>query len=231
MLSTVDFTALIVAIPVLLSALPVTLGLAVGAAILGILAGIALGLLAASPHHFLAAPARVVGVIIRGTPLLVQIYLIYYGLPSIWPAAATSSLLASPTGCAILALGINSAAYTADIVRGSLRSVPPSLIDAARALGLSSPTIHVHIIAPLALRVALPTYGNEIVALLKATALASLIGVVDIAGAARRAATESFTPLEVYVVAAALYLLAAALLDAAVAHLTRRLSCPGHTHH
>jgi len=158
---------------------------------------------------------------LRGTPLLLQIFLIYYGLGQfafvrhglLWP------FLRQPFWCAILALTLNTAAYGSEIIRGGLQSVPPGAIEAARVSGMSGILLYRRIILPLAIRQALPAYGNELVAMVKATSLASIVTLMEISGIAYAIISETYRALEVFICAGALYLLINFLLSRAVAAL------------
>jgi octopine/nopaline transport system permease protein len=158
---------------------------------------------------------------LRGTPLLLQIFLIYYGLGQfafiresvLWP------FLRQPFWCAILALTMNTAAYGSEIIRGGLQSVPPGAIEAARVSGMSGVLLYRRIILPLAIRQALPAYSNELIAMVKATSLASIITLMEISGIAYAIISETYRALEVFICAGALYLLINFLLSRAVAAL------------
>ena len=124
----------------------------------------------------------------RGTPLLVQIFLIYYGLGQFRPTLQSLGLwgfFRAPFWCAILALTLNTAAYGTEIIRGGLQSVPYGQIEAARACGMSRSLAYRRVILPIALRQALPSYGNEIILMIKGTSLTSIITLLDITGIAR----------------------------------------------
>lgn len=158
---------------------------------------------------------------LRGTPLLLQIFLIYYGLGQfafvraglLWP------FLRQPFWCAILALTMNTAAYGSEIIRGGLQSVPSGAIEAARVSGMSGLLLYRRIILPLAIRQALPAYGNELIAMVKATSLASIVTLMEISGIAYAIISETYRALEVFICAGALYLLINFLLSRAVAAL------------
>lgn len=212
-------------LPALLPGALVTLQLLV----LSLLGGGTLALLLAlarlSAMRPLAEAARLYIFLIRATPLLVQIFLIYYGLGQfeavraslLWP------LLREPMGCAVLALALNNAAYSAEILRGGIRSVAAGQIEAARALGMPRLLLFRRIVLAQALRNALPAYGNEVVQMIQATALASTITLVEITGAARAIAARTFQPVEIFVAAGALYLLLTFAASQSVRLLEKRL--------
>lgn len=210
----------------LAGALPLTLELAATAILLGAGFAMALALARLSGIIVLDWFARLYVFLFRGTPLLVQIFLIYYGL-SQFPAVRHSFLwpvLREPYWCAVLALMLNTAAYASEIIRGGLLSVPHGQVEAARACGMPRMMIFRRVTLPLAIRQALPGYGNEIIAMVKATSLASIITLMEITGVAAKIISESYRVIEVFVVAGALYLAINFVLTRLVAMLERRLN-------
>lgn len=164
--------------------------------------------------------------VFRGTPLLVQMFLIYYGL-SQFPEIRQSFLwvfLREPYWCAILAFILNTAAYGSEIVRGGLLAVPFGEVEAARAFGMSGLLLFRRVVFPIALRQALPAYGNEIILMIKATSLASIITLMEVTGIAQRLISETFRAVEVFVCAGAIYLVINFIISRAVAALEHRLS-------
>lgn len=179
---------------------------------LSLLFGTALGmggaLMRISGSQWLAWPAFVYSYVFRGTPMLVQLFLIYYGLSQfeevrnsvLWP------ILREPFWCAVIALSLNEGAYAAEIFRAGIRGVDQGLHEAGRSLGLSPRQRFIHITAPIAIRLSLPAYGNEIIGLLKGTALVSMIAMSDITGVARTIVAKTFAPYEIFISAAIVYL-------------------------
>jgi octopine/nopaline transport system permease protein len=160
----------------------------------------------------IAWASRVMGIYvfaIRGTPLLVQIFLIYYGLGQfewiresfLWP------VLRNPFWCAIIALSINTTAYGSEIIRGGLESVPWGEVEAGRSIGMSGVLLFRRIIFPVAIRQALPAYGNEVILMVKATSLASTITIMEMTGVANVIMAENYRPLEAFIIAGSVYLL------------------------
>ncbi|MGK9339796.1 ABC transporter permease [Sinorhizobium meliloti] len=210
----------------LLSALPLTLELAVTAIALGSVLALALALARLSGILVLDWFARAYVFVFRGTPLLVQIFLIYYGL-SQFPAVRHSifwPVLREPYWCAVLALMLNTAAYASEIIRGGLLSVPHGQVEAARACGMPPFMIFRRIVMPLATRQALPGYGNEMISMVKATSLASIITLMEITGVAARIISETYRVIEVFVVAGAIYLAINFFLTRLIAFVEHRLS-------
>lgn len=145
----------------------------------------------------------------RGTPLLVQLFLIYYGSGQLREPLEAVGLWAwfrEAWFCAVLTLTLNTAAYTAEILRGAIQGVPRGEIEAGRAVGMSGVLLFRRIIMPKAFRIALPAYGNEVVFLLQATSLVSTITLLDLTGVARRVIAQTFAVYEVFIAAALMYL-------------------------
>ena len=211
----------------LLPGLPLTLLLAALSVAVGAVLALLLALLRASSR----IGAAVVGAyvfVLRGSPLLVQLFLVYYGL-SQFPALRSSILwpfLRQPFWCAVLTLSLNTAAYGSEVIRGGLRAVPPGPVEAARALGLSGVRLYRLVVLPLALRQALPAYGNEVIIMVKSTALASVVTLMELTGIAHNIIGETFRAFEVFLCAGAIYLALNSLIARGVTLLERRLS-PG----
>ena len=148
------------------------------------------------------------GYFFRGTPLLVQIYLIYFGTGQfegirdsvLWP------VLSQAYWCALIAFALNTGAYTTEILRGAIKATPRGEIEAARSVGMSTAMMYRRIILPSAFRRALPAYGNEMIFMLQGTSLASVITLVDITGAARIVNSRYYSPYEAFITAGLLYI-------------------------
>ena len=163
--------------------------------------------------------------VFRGSPLLVQIYLIYYG-PGQFEAVRRSiawDVLRQPYWCALISLTLVTAAYGSEIIRGGLDSVPRGLAEAGLAFGLSRLLILRLIVLPLALRNALPAYANEAVVMVKATSLASVITLMDITGIAYRLIAETYQVTTIFVIAGSLYLAINAVVIGGFDLVERRL--------
>jgi octopine/nopaline transport system permease protein len=194
----------------LLGGIPLTLQLAFSSIALGLILAIALALMMRTAFPPLGWLSDSFVFVFRGTPLLVQVFLIYYGLGQFRPELQDLNLwwfFRSPYYCALFALTLNTAAYGAEIVRGGLQSVPAGQIEAARAFGMSGVTLYRRIVAPIALRQALPAYGNEVILMVKATSLASTITLMEVTGLAHKLISETFRSFEVFFVAGAIYLI------------------------
>nr|WP_295829082.1 ABC transporter permease [uncultured Azospirillum sp.] len=196
-------------LPRLLAALPLTLELVALALAFGAVLAFATALLRLSGNRVAVALTSAYTFVFRGTPLLVQIFLIYYGLSQIdfihdsvlWP------ILSQPMWCAILALALNTGAYTSEILRGAIETVPQGQVEAARACGMSRLRVFRRIVLPVAIRQMLPAYGNEVILMVKASSLASTITMMEITGVARRMIAQTFAVFEIFIVAGILYLL------------------------
>jgi octopine/nopaline transport system permease protein len=209
----------------LIVGVPLTLQLAFLSVLYGLVAALALAFAMRSGVALLRWPAQAYVFVFRGTPLLVQVFLIYYGLGQFRPFLQELDLwwfFRSPWYCVLLALSMNTAAYGAEIIRGGLQSVPAQQVEAARAFGMSGWTLYRRVIGPLALRQALPSYGNELVLMVKATALGSTVTLMELTGLAHKLNSETFRAFEIFFVAGAIYLAINLTLTRIVAWLERR---------
>jgi octopine/nopaline transport system permease protein len=196
------------AVPRMLAGIGLTFQLLLLSAAIGLALAVGLLLMRISGWWWLSWPAQVYVYVFRGTPILVQIFIIYYGLPQfewirgsiLWP------VLREPFGCAVLALSLNTGAYVSEILRGGVLGVSRGLLEAGAALGLSKPQRFIYITTPIAVRLALPAYGNDVISLMKATALASTITLADMTGIARTIVAETFAPYEIFISLAIVYM-------------------------
>lgn len=161
----------------------------------------------------------------RGTPLLVQIFLVYYGLSQFefirdgfaWP------ILREAYWCAIIAFTLNTAAYTAEILRGAIQAVPVGEVEAAKAIGMGRWMRLRRVILPRAFRIALPAYSNEVILMLKGSALASTITLLDLTGVARTIIARTYMPIEIFIAAGVFYLIIAAVILQGFRFVEKRL--------
>ncbi|AAK64916.1 ABC transporter permease [Sinorhizobium meliloti] len=195
------------AIPRMLGGIVMTFQLLLLSLAIGTMIAVLLLLMRISGRWWLSWPAQFYTYVFRGTPILVQIFIVYYGLPQFewiresifWP------ILRDPFGCAILALSLNTGAYLSEIFRGGVLAVERGLLEAGAALGMSATHRFIYITTPLAIRIALPAYGNEVISLMKSTALASTITLVDMTGIGRTIVAETFAPYQVFLSLAIVY--------------------------
>jgi arginine/ornithine transport system permease protein len=203
-----DYNVVLDSLPLYFGGVLVTLKLLLVALAVGLLLAVPLAIMRVSRQKLINFPAWLYTYVIRGTPMLVQLYLLYYGLAQfesvresfMWP------YLSSATFCACLAFAINTSAYTAEILAGSLKATPPGEIEAAKAMGMSRGKLYRRILLPSALRRALPQYSNEVIMMLHTTSLASVVTLIDITGAAKTVSSQYYLPFEAYVTAGLFYL-------------------------
>jgi polar amino acid transport system permease protein len=213
-------------IPKLLEGAVLTLELVALALVVGMVFALPTALMRVSANWLLRGPAYAYIFFFRGTPLLVQIFLIYYGLgqfdavreSALWP------IVREPFWCAIIAFALNTGAYTAEIFRGGIQAVPRGQIEAARAVGMSRSVCYRRIILPQAWRIAMPAYGNEVILMLKGSALASTITLLDLTGMARTIIARTYMPVEIFLAAGVIYLALTFLFTNAFRLLERRLN-------
>ncbi|MBI3507992.1 MAG: ABC transporter permease [Proteobacteria bacterium] len=221
-----DFAFLYEMLLTILPGVPLTLKLAASSVALGAFLALPLALMRLSKIGVLDWFAKIYVFVFRSTPLLLQIFVIYYGLGQ-FPEIRRSFLwpfLRDPYWCAILALTLNTAAYASEIIRGGLTSVPLGQIEAASAVGMSRFTTFRRIVLPQAIRQALPGYGNELILMVKATSLASIITMMEITGIAAKMISETYRAIEIFVVAGAIYLCLNFVLTRLVMLLEARLN-------
>ncbi|MET0748504.1 MAG: ABC transporter permease subunit [Rhizobium sp.] len=203
-----DFPFLSSTMVTLLAALPMTLALFICSITLGGFLALLLVWMRTGGNPFLVGFAKAYIFVFRGSPLLIQMFLVFYGLGQfgiirysfLWP------LLREPFVCAVLSLALCTAGYTAEIFRGGIRAVSPKEIEAARSIGMSGFMLVRRILAPIAFRHALPAYSTEIVLMMKSTALASLVTVWEVTGVAQRLISHTYRTMEVFLCAAIIYL-------------------------
>ena len=203
-----DFSIIIDNLPLLFKGLGLTLQLLVISLVIGFALAIPLAIMAASKSTRLRLPAKTFIYIFRGTPLLIQIFIIYYGLAQFdWLRESILwVVLKSAYWCAIIAFSLNTAAYTAEIFRGAILQTPKGEIEAAIASGMNRWDQYQHIILPSALRRSIPMYGNEVIFMLHATVLAGVITLVDLFGAAKIINSRHYAPFESFISAGLFYL-------------------------
>jgi octopine/nopaline transport system permease protein len=204
-----DFDLILQSLPKMLAGIGITFQLLVISGILGLVLAIILLLMRISGKNYLNWPAQIYIYIFRGTPILVQIFIIYYGLPQ-FDAIRDSvlwSILREPTGCAILALTLNTGAYVSEILRGGVLGVDRGLLEAGTALGMSARQKFIYITTPIATRLSLPAYSNDVISLLKSTALASTITIADMTGIARTIVADTYAPYEIFISLAIIYMI------------------------
>ena len=203
-----DFELMISSFPKLLGATLVTLKLLSVSLIVGLFIGLLFAILRMNQNFVINRFAYGYSYVFRGTPLLVQIFIIYFGLGQIEYLRTTFlwAILKEPYWCAIIAFALNTGAYTSEILRSAFQTIKPGLIEAGKSLGISKNIIFYKIQIPIAIKQSLPAYGNEIILMLKGTSLASTVTLMDLTGVAKYIISTTFKPIEVFVVAGGIYL-------------------------
>ena len=203
-----DFDLMFTSFPKLLSATLITLKLLSVSLIIGMFLGLFFAILRLNKNKIVNKFAYGYSYVFRGTPLLVQIFIIYFGLGQIEYLRTTFlwEILKEPYWCAIIAFALNTGAYTSEILRSAFQTIKPGIIEAGKSLGISNKIIFYKIQIPIAIRQSLPAYGNEIILMMKGTSLASTVTLMDLTGVAKYIISTTFKPIEVFIVAGGIYL-------------------------
>ena len=221
-----DLNLMIVSFPKLLSATAITLKLLFLSLFIGLFIGLLFAILRLNKNQFVNKFAYGYSYIFRGTPLLVQIFIIYFGLGQIEYLRTTFlwTILKEPYWCAIIAFALNTGAYTSEILRSAFQTIKPGIIEAGQSLGISTRIIFYKIQIPIAIRQSLPAYGNEIILMLKGTSLASTVTLMDLTGVAKYIISTTFKPIEVFIVAGGIYLFMTFIIHNVIKFLEKKYS-------
>jgi len=220
----IDWQVVVGSLPEFARGLRVCLLLLVISVATGFVLSVPLAVARVSRRRWLAWPVWGFTYVIRGTPLLVQLFIVYYGLAQ-FPALRESflwPLLREAWFCAWLVFSLNTTAYTTEIFAGALRATPSGEMDAARAYGLAGHRLYTRILLPGALRRALPQYSNEVVGMMHATAIASTVTLVDVTRVARDVYANHLLPAEAFGTAAVIYAVLTAVMVGGFKLLERR---------
>ena len=211
-------------LPKLLSAAVVTLKLLSLSLFFGIFIGLLFAILRLNKNPLINKFAYGYSYIFRGTPLLVQIFIIYYGLGQIEYFRSTFLwvIFKEPYWCAIIAFALNTGAYTSEILRSAFQTIEPGIIEAGKSLGISNKIIFYKIQIPVAIRQSLPAYGNEIILMMKGTSLASTVTLMDITGVAKHIVSTTYKPLEIFILAGFIYLFMTFLIHNLIKFLEKK---------
>lgn len=223
-----DFNLMLESLPKLLKATELTLLLVGMTIVLGLALSFVVALLRVSPRKYFRWPATGYIFFFRGSPLLVQLFLIYYGLSQfesvrdsfLWP------VFRQPLWCALLAFCLNTAAYTGELLRGAIEAVPAGQVEAGWAMGMNRWNLYKRIILPQAIRIALPAYSNEVIYTIKDSSLASVVTLLELTGMARNIIAKTYKPLEIFLLAGGIYLLLVFVATRAFKWLEKRLTAP-----
>lgn len=195
-------------LPKLLNGAQLTVQLVVFSGMLGLVLAIPLGIARSSERLWVKGLPWAYIFFFRGTPLMVQLFLVYYGL-SQFPTVRHSALwpfLRDPYWCALLTMALHTAAYIAEILRGAIQAVPRGEVEAGISVGMSRAQILRRILLPRAARIALPAYSNEVILMLKGSALASTITLLELTGQARTIIAKTYMPVEIFLTTGVFYL-------------------------
>lgn len=204
-----NWDEIFIALPKLLDGAMLTVELVVISCIVGFCIAIPVALMRSSQNWWVRNIPLIYTFFFRGTPLLVQLFLFYYGAAQfdfiresfLWP------VLKEAYWCALIVFALNTGAYTAEIFRGAIQAVPHGEIEAGIAIGMKKHTLYRRVVLPRALRLALPSYGNEIILMLKSSALAYTITLFDLTGMTRTIIARNYLAIEMYFTAGVIYLL------------------------
>ena len=221
-----DLNLMLMSLPKLLSAAVVTLKLLSISLIIGFFIGFLFAVLRLNKNPLINRFAYGYSYLFRGTPLLVQIFIIYFGLGQIEWLRSTFLwvILKEPYWCAIIAFALNTGAYTSEILRSAFQTIKPGIIEAGKSLGISSKIILYKIQIPVAIRQSLPAYGNEIILMMKGTSLASTVTLMDITGVAKHIVSTTYKPLEVFFLAGGIYLFMTFIIHNFIKYLEKKYS-------
>ena len=221
-----DLTIMITSLPKLLSAAVVTLKLLSLSLFFGMFIGLLFAILRLNKNPIINKFAYGYSYVFRGTPLLVQIFIIYFGLGQIEYFRTTFLwvIFKEPYWCAIIAFALNTGAYTSEILRSAFQTIKPEIIEAGKSLGISNKIIFYKIQIPIAIRQSLPAYGNEIILMMKGTSLASTVTLMDITGVAKHIVSTTYKPLEVFLLAGGIYLFMTFIIHNLIKYLEKKYS-------
>ncbi len=204
-----NWEEIFIALPKLWEGALVTMELVLISCLIGFVIAVPVALMRASNNWWVSNVPLIYTFFFRGTPLLVQLFLFYYGAAQFdavrdsifWPIFKEAYV------CALVVFALNTGAYTAEIFRGAIQTVPHGEIEAGIAMGMTKPTLYRRIVLPRAIRMALPAYGNEIILMLKSSALAYTITLLDLTGVTRTIIARNYLAIEMYFAAGVIYLL------------------------
>ena len=221
-----DLELMINSFPKLLYAAIITLKLLTVSLVIGLFIGLLFAILRLNKNTFVNKFAYGYSYLFRGTPLLVQIFIIYFGLGQIEYLRSTFLwiVLKEPYWCAIIAFALNTGAYTSEILRSAFQTIKPGVIEAGKSLGISNKIIFFKIQIPVAIRQSLPAYGNEIILMMKGTSLASTVTLMDLTGVAKYIISTTFKPVEVFIVAGGIYLFMTFIIHNLIKFLEKKYS-------
>ena len=219
-----DLELMITSFPKLLNATVITLKLLSLSLFFGLFIGLLFAVMRLNKNYVINKIAYGYSYVFRGTPLLVQIFIIYFGFGQIEfiRESILWVILKEPYWCAIIAFALNTGAYTSEILRSAFQTISRGYIEAGKSLGIPSKIIFYKIQIPIAIKQSLPAYGNEIILMLKGTSLASTVTLMDLTGVAKYIISTTFKPIEVFIVAGSIYLFMTFLIHNFIKFLEKR---------
>ena len=219
-----DFELMFNSFPKLLNATVITLKLLSLSLFFGLFIGLLFAVMRMNRNTIINKFAYGYSYLFRGTPLLVQIFIIYFGFGQIEFIRESIAwvILKEPYWCAIIAFALNTGAYTSEILRSAFQTISRGYIEAGKSLGIPSKIVFYKIQIPIAIKQSLPAYGNEIILMLKGTSLASTVTLMDLTGVAKYIISTTFKPIEVFIVAGSIYLFMTFLIHNFIKFLERR---------
>ena len=211
--------------PRLLNATILTIELTLLSLFFGVFVGIFFAVLRTRKNKILNFISYYYSYIFRGTPLLVQIFIIYFGLGQVeWLRESFLWIIfKEPYSCAIIAFTLNTGAYTSEIFRSAFETIQKGVLEAADGLGLNKIHVFFKIKLPIVIKQSLPAYGNEMILMLKGTSLASTVTLLDLTGVAKHIISTTFRPVEVFIVAGSIYLLMTFIIHNFIKILEKKL--------
>ena len=221
-----DLELMINSFPKLLNATVVTLKLLSLSLLFGLFIGLLFAIMRMNNNFIINKFAYGYSYLFRGTPLLVQIFIIYFGFGQIEFIRSSFLwvVLKEPYWCAIIAFALNTGAYTSEILRSAFQTIKPGFIEAGKSLGAPNKLIFYKIQIPIAIRQSLPAYGNEIILMLKGTSLASTVTLMDLTGVAKYIISTTFKPIEVFIIAGSIYLFFTFIIHNVIKFLEKKYS-------
>ena len=221
-----DIDLMIVSFPKLLGATVITLKLLSLSLFFGLLIGLMFAVLRLNKNSIVNKFSYGYSYVFRGTPLLVQIFIIYFGLGQLEYFRLTFLwvVFKEPYWCAIIAFALNTGAYTSEILRSAFETIKPGIVEAGKSLGISNKVIFYKVQVPIAIKQSLPAYGNEIILMMKGTSLASTVTLMDLTGTAKYIISTTFKPIEVFIVAGSIYLFMTFIVHNLIKYLEKKFS-------
>ena len=213
-------------LPRLLKATKLTIELTLLSLFFGIFVGVFFAVLRTSNNKILFYISYYYSYVLRGTPLLVQIFIVYFGLAQLeWIRESFLWVfLKEPYSCAIFAFTLNTGAYSSEIFRSAFETINKGVLEAAKGLGINKVHTFFKIKLPIAIKQSLPAYGNEMILMLKGTSLASTVTLLDLTGVAKYIISTTFRPVEVFIVAGSIYLIMTFIIHNFIKFLEKKYS-------